>query len=165
MVDNDLLIWPHVSVADLDALDAKQLELDSDIRRRQLEIEAGPPVPDNMGDMPAWIAKLQLDKARIASYRAEWIGWKVAWAGWKDAHYGEIARTGETVKVEYDAFVSSFNEFRRRLIEEFGGETNVKREVPAGERAALDVGGIGDAVLLLGLAGIGAFFLYKVTTK
>lgn len=148
------VVWPHVSVEELDDLDAKMRHLNTDI----VALSAGlmPPITD--GD--AW-AVWWTRSREIASFQWDWSPFYIGWAEWRDDHYGEISRTGDGVRQEFDNLIAGYNERLRDFKQRFGEDaTTVTPTTPAGKAAAKSWGDI-TSVLKLAIVGAIAYVVVK----
>jgi hypothetical protein len=153
------VIWPYVSVSEIEKLDAKIIHLHTDIMA--LSIKAPPD-----GSTPeVWTEHLMAQR-RLAAFHIEWTAYRSAWDVWKRDHYGEIARTGDGTRQEFDDLRSSYNEWLRRFKATWGGQTEVKpAESEAGKESPVEKGL--DALTWISIAvvaGVG-FYAYKQTKE
>ena len=151
------VIWPYVSVAEIEKLDAKIINLHTDIMALRV------PPPENVQDVEeiqVWVVR---DRA-LAQFKREWTAYRGVWNAWKRDHYGEIARTGDGVRQSFDDVRSGYNEYLRRYKAEWQGETEAKpAESDAGKESPIEKGLSTLHLLSLAvIAGVGVYAYKQV---
>lgn len=152
------VIFPYVSVAELDELDALMRHLNTDV----LKLAPGAAPTINTPEWAAWSNRV----AKLIEWKWEWTSYFIAWSFWRDDHYGEFARLGDEVRQEYDNWVASYNERLRSFKQDWGeSSTGAQAKEPAGQKAAGEIGGIADLVKLGLLAYFGVLIFKEVRKR
>lgn len=147
------VIWPYVSVAEIDELDALMRQLNTDV----VKLEQGAAPAMNTQAWADWSNRV----ARLHEWKWEWTSYMLAWVFWRDDHYGEWSRIGDAVRQEFDNWVASYNERLRSFKQDWGDDsTEAETKEPAGQKAAGEIGDIAD-VVKVGLAAYFGLLIFK----
>jgi hypothetical protein len=127
------------------------VQLDADIEHLNTDIFAMPDPPGGALDQKAMAWR---------KFKIEWTAYHVHWQGWKDEHPDPLTRSTDESANSFGKFTTDFNEFRRRFVEDFGGQTTVE----GAEHEQTATGALADAlpwktILIVGAIGLGAYVL------
>ena len=111
-----LIEWPFVAVEDIEQLDAKIRNFNTDV------FVASVGDAPNIATDPEGFAAWQGRTAELIDFKWSWTSYRVGWSGWVDDHYSTLSRVGDSVVVEFEAFGRGYNEMRRRFTELMGAD-------------------------------------------
>ena len=139
-VGGTLLVGPTAD--DVNQLDAAIRNLDTDI-----------------ANSPILVQRPALDPTAMAfrKFKGDWVSFRIKWEAWKNDHVDVVSRSTEESATSFGNTTNEYNEYRRRFVTEFGGQTDAP--VAEGETKPPGTGLPWGTILVVGGLAVGAAVL------